>query len=212
MLDAQPRGKSLGRHRNPLGLKPSIGVVRGLTGGEYHVPGHDLFGIINDNTGYLPSLNKKIGHSRIKTNLAAQLYKTFSHIYYNQPEAIGPDVGMGVNKDVGRPPAVNKNPFYLCRQRIFGAAGQFSIGKRPRSSLSETDVAFGVKNPLLPERCDVKDTLWHWPSPLQQNDRHPPFGNGKGREKPCGPAADNNRPLSEKRNSHRRQVLRRDGI
>ena len=107
--------------------------------------------------------------------------------------SIRPDVGVGVDQDVGRRPHLGHDPFDPAGVGVFDPAGQLAVGKGPRPAFSEMDMAFRIQDPFLPEGTDIGETLRNGLAPLQSRDGHPLLGKSQGGKKPCRSATDDDR-------------------
>ncbi len=139
-------------------------------------------------------MDDKIGHPRPEADLAPHLDKPVAEVHHDRPQAIRPDVGVGVDQNFGRRPHLGHDPFDPAGVGILDPGGQFAVGKGTRPALPEMDMAFRIQDPFLPEGTDVGETLRNGLAPFQEQDGHPLRGESQGGKKPRRSAADDDRP------------------
>ena len=193
MFDTEADGKGLRYQGNPSFRQLLVGVVGGLTDGQDQPVRPNLLRTVDDNSDQSSPMEDEIRHLRPETDLTAHFDQAAPQIHHDLPQSVRPDVGTGVGQDFRRRPQIGQDPLHPARVRIFDPAGQLAVGKGPRPTLAEVDMAFRIQDPLLPERTDIGDPLRNGLTPLQEQDGHSSPGKNQGSKKPRRSATDNDR-------------------
>ena len=187
MFDAEADGKGLRRQGNPSLRQFPEGIVRRLTDRQDQPVRPDLLRTVDDDPRKSPPVDDEIAHPRPEADLASHLDKPVAEVHDHLPQTIRPDMGVGVDQDVGRRPHLGHDPFDPTGVRVLDPGGQFAVGKGPRPALPEMHVAFRLQDPFLPEGTDVGETLRNGLAPLQEQDGHPLSGEVRAAKSPAGP-------------------------
>ncbi len=70
----------------------------------------DLLRTVDDDPDQSSAVDDEIRHLRPETDLAAHLDQPVAEIHHDLPQPVRPDVGAGVDQDVGRRPHVDHDP------------------------------------------------------------------------------------------------------
>ena len=77
-------------------------------------------------------------------------------------------MGLGLIGDLLRRAVAGEDRVHLMPQRIFAAAGELAVGKRPRAAFAKLDIARKVQRAVLPEAVHLRRALRHSLSLLQE--------------------------------------------
>ena len=194
MFDAEADGKGLRLQGNPSLRQFPEGIVRRLTARQDQPVRPDLLRIADDYPQKFPPMDDEIAHPRSEAYLTSHLDKPAAEVHDHRPQAIRPDMGVGVDQNFGRPTHLCHNPFDPTGVRVLDPGCQFAVGKGARPTLPEMHMTFRVQDPSLPEGTDIGEAFRDGLAPLQEQDRHPFPDESQGGKKARRSTSDDDRP------------------
>ena len=207
MLDAETDGEGLGLHGQPLHLQRAEKIAAAVADGEKHDIRVEIASV-RAHAAHRALLREQFLHRHTEAHLAAPRYNLLAHRDDDALQKIGANVGLGLIGDLLRRAVAGEDRVHLMPQRIFAAAGELAVGKRPCAAFAKLDIARKVQRAVLPEAVHLRRAL-RYSLPLLQEERPiAVFCQRVGAEEPRRPSADNDRPPGKRRLPRRKGNLR----
>ena len=180
MLQAHAYGKSLGLHLYVFVMKIAIDIACRMTRGKDYRRGKEL-ALATTYATHLVVLYNERSHLRLEMHLATTREDGLAHVLDDTGQAIGADVGMYINEDVGVGTVLNEDTQDLVAIAALLASGvEFAIAVCPGTSLAKGVVALGIHTLLGTYACKVLLALAHILAPLHHDGTKAKFYQAQG--------------------------------
>ena len=191
VLHAHAEGEGLGLEQPAAAGKELVDVAGRMACGEDHGVALDDTASVDDHPADAALLDLEVDNARIEMILAAMLHNRLPHAGDDGGQAVGADMGVDVDHDVGVGAMLHEELQHLADVAALGGARvELAVAVGPCAALAEAPVAVGVHLLGAHHADDVGLALLHGLAALDDDGLHAQLQRPQGCEEARGAGTD----------------------
>lgn len=183
MLHADAEGEGLGLEEPAATGEEFVDVACRMAGGQDD--GGGLYFIasgIND-AAYTSVFDEEVGNTGVEMVFSSMIYNCFTHARDDGRQAVGADMGVDVDHDVGIGAMLDEETQHLAHVATLGGARiELAVAVGPGAALAEAPVAVGVHLLGAHQADNVALALFHGLAPFHDDGPHAQLQSLEGRK------------------------------